>query len=117
MQTKTTCNTTSSCCLVAPPPSPLRAHYVYAPFTPPHTAGPQVKGQASIADSLRLLVEGEVLDGDNGVECPKCGLKKSDTLKRTALCAERLPRTLVLHLKRFDFDLETFRKVTFFVFV
>ena len=71
----------------------------------------EVKGKASVEDSLRLFVEGEVLDGDNAVYCSRCAAKRP-TLKRTALDADKgLPPNLYLHLKRFDFDLETFRKV------
>lgn len=71
----------------------------------------EVKGKASVEDSLRLFVEGEVLDGDNAVYCSRCAAKRP-TLKRTALDADKgLPPNLFLHLKRFDFDLETFRKV------
>jgi hypothetical protein len=64
-----------------------------------------------VEDALKLFVEGEVLDGDNSVFCTRCA-RKQPTLKRTALDArDGLPPTLFLHLKRFDFDLETFRKV------
>jgi len=71
----------------------------------------EVKGKASVEDSLRLFIEGEVLDGDNAVYCSRCAAKRP-TLKRTALDANNgLPPNLFLHLKRFDFDLETFRKV------
>ena len=55
-----------------------------------------------------LRLQGELLDGDNAVECSQCNDKRA-TLKRS--CIARLPNTLVLHLKRFDFDLESMRKL------
>ena len=60
----------------------------------------QVKNKKSIKDSLEALIEGEMLDGDNCYYCEKCD-KKVPTLKRT--CIKRLPRHLILVLKRFEF--------------
>ncbi len=54
-----------------------------------------------------LYVQGEWLDGDNKYFCSQCG-KRVDTLKR--VCIKDLPRHLILHLKRFEFDLEHFVK-------
>src|SRR5687767_7284098 len=67
-----------------------------------------------------------MLIGDNKYYCEKCGVqflsvarpifvrfaclqKKQDTMKRC--CIKDLPRNLILHLKRFEFDLDTMRKV------
>lgn len=50
----------------------------------------------------------KVLAGDNKFLCAHCD-KKRDTLKRT--CIARLPNVLILHLKRFEFDMEQMRKV------
>ncbi|CAN0399576.1 unnamed protein product, partial [Laminaria digitata] len=50
----------------------------------------------------------KVLAGDNKFLCAQCN-KKRDTLKRT--CIARLPNVLILHLKRFEFDMELMRKV------
>lgn len=49
-----------------------------------------------------------MLSGDNKFLCAPCD-KKRDTLKRT--CISRLPNVLILHLKRFEFDMEQMRKV------
>jgi ubiquitin carboxyl-terminal hydrolase 9/24 len=53
-------------------------------------------------------VEGEMLEGDNAYFCEKCE-KKVSTLKRC--CIKRLPNTLFLVLKRFEFDFDTMQKV------
>lgn len=55
--------------------------------------------------SLRQFIRGEQLDGDNAYYCEQCDAKRT-TLKRT--CIRRLPRTLVIQLKRFehDYDME-----------
>jgi len=57
---------------------------------------------------LASLVEGELMEGDNKVECEDCGTKK-DTVRRT--CFGTLPNCLILHLKRFDLDYNTFETV------
>lgn len=49
-----------------------------------------------------------MLEGDNAYMCEECK-EKRDTLKRTCLGA--LPNTLILNLKRFDFDFDTFQRV------
>lgn len=49
-----------------------------------------------------------MLEGDNAYYCDKCE-KKVNTLKR--ICIKRLPRMLILVLKRFKFDLETMQKI------
>jgi len=67
-----------------------------------------VKGKRSILDSLDLYVAGEMLDGENKYFCSHCQAK-CDSLKRA--CVENLPNTMILHLKRFEFDLELMRKV------
>jgi ubiquitin C-terminal hydrolase len=66
-----------------------------------------IKGKSKITDSLELYVEGETLSGDNQYECSQCAQKR-DTLKR--VCIKRLPNCLVVHMKRFEFDLELMRK-------
>ncbi|KDO28586.1 hypothetical protein SPRG_06442 [Saprolegnia parasitica CBS 223.65] len=68
----------------------------------------QIRGKDSIEESLASFVEGEVMDGDNKVECEQCGTKKAAT-RRT--CFGALPNLLVLHLKRFDLDYATFETV------
>lgn len=68
----------------------------------------QVKNKKSIKESLDALIEGEMLDGDNCYYCEKCD-KKVPTLKRT--CIKRLPKHLILVLKRFEFDYDTMQKM------
>lgn len=51
-----------------------------------------------------------MLEGDNAYKCEACN-KKVDTLKRS--CLGRLPNTLILHLKRFEFNFDSMRKVLF----
>jgi ubiquitin carboxyl-terminal hydrolase 34 len=51
-----------------------------------------------------------MLDGDNQYLCEKCGEKK-DTLKRVCLKASSLPKTLIFHLKRFEFDMDTLQRM------
>ena len=67
-----------------------------------------VKGKSNVEESLKLYVQGEMLDGDNKYLCSFCN-QKNDSLKRA--CVESLPNTMILHLKRFEFDLELMRKV------
>ena len=62
-----------------------------------------VRGQESIEESLGAFVEGELMDGDNKVECED-GVKRA-IIRRT--CFGRLPNLLILHLKRFDLDYTT----------
>ena len=57
----------------------------------------------NLDDSLEQFVKGELLEGDNAYLCEECDEKRT-TLKR--LCIKTLPKTLVIHLKRFDYDWE-----------
>ncbi|CAM9145531.1 unnamed protein product [Chrysoparadoxa australica] len=67
-----------------------------------------IRGKESIQESLAALTEGELMEGDNKVECEDCGDKK-DCIRRT--CLGSLPNLLILHLKRFDLDYTTFETV------
>ncbi|KAI9136811.1 hypothetical protein BKA69DRAFT_1128787 [Paraphysoderma sedebokerense] len=68
----------------------------------------EIKNKRTIQDSLQLYVEGEILDGDNKYRCDQCQAHV-DAIKRT--CIRSLPDNLILHLKRFDFDMETMRRI------
>lgn len=68
----------------------------------------QVKGKPSVHASLAAFVEGETLEGDNAYFSQEAGCKV-DAEKRTSICS--LPETLVLGLKRFEFDLDLMQKV------
>jgi len=68
----------------------------------------EVKHKRSILESLRLYVDGETLEGDNKYFCEDAN-KKVDAVKR--VCIKELPQTLILQLKRFEFDLDFMKKV------
>eukprot|EP00960_Hanusia_phi_P075978 768493-Hanusia_phi.AAC.5 len=68
----------------------------------------EVKHKRSILESLNLYVEGEALEGDNKYLCEAAN-RKVDAVKR--ICIKELPNTLILHLKRFEFDLDFMKKV------
>lgn len=67
-----------------------------------------IRGKENIDESLRELVQGELMDGDNKIHCDVCVQKKAAT-RRT--CFGSLPNMLLLHLKRFDLDFQTFETV------
>eukprot|EP00002_Diphylleia_rotans_P019030 TRINITY_DN3683_c0_g1_i10.p1 TRINITY_DN3683_c0_g1~~TRINITY_DN3683_c0_g1_i10.p1 ORF type:complete len:2744 (+),score=414.88 TRINITY_DN3683_c0_g1_i10:68-8299(+) len=67
-----------------------------------------VNNKKSIVESLESFVQGEMLEGDNQYFCESCN-KKVDALKRC--CIQDLPQTLIIHLKRFEFDFESMRRL------
>ncbi|KAG0316912.1 hypothetical protein BGZ99_006614 [Dissophora globulifera] len=68
----------------------------------------EVKNKKTLEESLQLYVQGEILDGDNKYKCSSCD-KHVDAIKRA--CIKELPQNLVLHLKRFDYDMDTMRRI------
>ncbi|KAG0229118.1 hypothetical protein BGW42_001784 [Actinomortierella wolfii] len=68
----------------------------------------EVKNKRSVEESLELYVQGEILDGDNKYKCSGCD-KHVDAIKRA--CIKELPQNLVLHLKRFDYDMDTMSRI------
>ncbi|KAI1835108.1 hypothetical protein DTO006G1_6636 [Penicillium roqueforti] len=62
----------------------------------------EIKGKATLEDSLRAYVAGEVMQGDNKYSCTSCG-RHVDAVKRA--CLKDVPDNLIFHLKRFDFDM------------
>lgn len=64
----------------------------------------QVRGNASLEESLMAFVTPELLDGGNQYFCELCA-KKCDARKGMKL--RRLPPVLTLSLNRFEFDYET----------
>jgi len=61
----------------------------------------------TIYESLAAYTEGTIMDGENQVEWEVNGIKeKKDTIMRTVI--GRLPNLLLLHLRRFDLDYNTF---------
>lgn len=63
-----------------------------------------IKGKASLEESLQAYVEGEIMQGDNKYSCTSCG-RHVDAVKRA--CLKDVPNNLIFHLKRFDFDMIT----------
>lgn len=61
-----------------------------------------IKGKASLEESLQAYVEGEIMQGDNKYSCTACG-RHVDAVKRA--CLKEVPDNLIFHLKRFDFDM------------
>ncbi|KAF9091841.1 hypothetical protein BGX23_004831 [Mortierella sp. AD031] len=68
----------------------------------------EVKNKKTLEESLQLYVQGEILDGDNKYKCSTCD-NHVDAIKRA--CIKELPRNLILHLKRFDYDMDTMRRI------
>ncbi|OQR97706.1 ubiquitin domain containing protein, partial [Thraustotheca clavata] len=67
-----------------------------------------VQNKNSLQSSLSSYVQGETLEGDNAYYC-ELDKRKVRALKR--VCLKTLPPTLVIHLKRFEFDYDTMEKV------
>jgi ubiquitin carboxyl-terminal hydrolase 34 len=67
----------------------------------------EVKNKRNLLESLDLFVQGDMLEGDNKYHCSTCN-KKVDAMKRC--CIKSLPNNLIIHLKRFEFDLELMRR-------
>jgi ubiquitin C-terminal hydrolase len=68
----------------------------------------EVKDKKSIIASLSSFVEGEPLEGENAYQCDHCEAKVS-ALKRS--CIRHLPNTLILALRRFEFNYDTMQRV------
>ena len=68
----------------------------------------QVQNKKNIYESLDTFIEGELMNGDNCIFCPKCN-KKFPALK--SQCFRTLPRMLVFVLKRFEFNYDTMQKI------
>ncbi|CAK7218572.1 hypothetical protein SBRCBS47491_003550 [Sporothrix bragantina] len=66
-----------------------------------------IKGKASLQESLEAYVEGEVMEGDNKYKCSSCD-RHVDAIKRA--CLKDIPDNLIFHLKRFDFNLRTLQR-------
>ena len=65
----------------------------------------EVKNKNSLQDSMELYVAGEPLSGDNKYDHNG---EKVEALRRCAI--RELPPTLIVHLKRFEYDLTTYTK-------
>ncbi len=68
----------------------------------------QIRGKRDIHEALSTFCEVEYMEGDNKVFCENCK-RNTDTVLRTVISA--LPDMLILSLKRFDLDYNTFETV------
>lgn len=68
----------------------------------------QIRGKSDIHEALGSMTEVEIMEGSNQVFCDRCK-KNTDTILRTAIST--LPNMLLLSLKRFDLDYNTFETV------
>lgn len=71
------------------------------------TLSVDVKNKKRLEDSLELYVQGDLLEGQNKYSCGQCG-NKVDARKRCFI--KETPNNLIIHLKRFDFDLELLKR-------
>jgi len=67
----------------------------------------EIKDKSKLNESLEALVASDLLDGDNKYHCDRCN-KKVTALRRCTV--GELPNVLVIHLKRFEFDVEYVRR-------
>ena len=61
---------------------------------------------ASLKESLAAFAKPEKMEGENQVECHEAANVKFDALRRDWLA--ELPELLIVHLKRWEFDYQTF---------
>jgi ubiquitin C-terminal hydrolase len=82
----------------------------------PHTSSGQsdflrlsvdIKGMSNLQQCLTKMVEGEMLEGENSYMCDDCG-RKVRALKRESI--KSLPNTLLVVLKRLEFNFETMQR-------
>jgi ubiquitin carboxyl-terminal hydrolase 9/24 len=71
------------------------------------TYGVEVSRKNNLVDALEDSMKGEMLAGENKYKCEKCNTYV-DALKRSTI--KVLPNTLIIQLKRFDFNFETMQK-------
>lgn len=75
---------------------------------PYFTISLEIKNKKNIYDALDLYVKGEILEGENKYFCEKYN-KKIKVLKRCLI--KSLPNTLIITLKRFEFNYNLMQKV------
>lgn len=68
----------------------------------------EVKNKKSLLDSLESLVKGETLEGDNAYQCDLCNAKVT---AQRRLGLRHLPNILIVALRRFDYNLDTMRRM------
>ena len=67
-----------------------------------------VENKSNIHEGISAMCEEELMDGENKVSCDSCGRRTKSVLRTTI---SKLPDVLVLSLKRFDLDYNTFETV------
>ena len=67
-----------------------------------------IKNKRDINEAMNLFVKEDILEGDNKYFCEKYN-RKIKVMKRC--CIKTLPNTLIITLKRFDFDFNLMQKV------
>ena len=67
----------------------------------------EIKNCNNLYESLNNYFKEEVMDGDNKINCEECNTKR---ICHKHLLLKSLPNTLVICLKRFEFDYETMLK-------
>lgn len=67
-----------------------------------------IKNKRTIEEALDLYIRGEVLEGENKYLVEKYN-KKISILRRCSI--KKLSQTVIIHLKRFEFDYNTFDKI------
>ena len=72
------------------------------------TVSLDIKNKKSIEEALDMYIKGDILEGDNKYFCEKYD-KKIKVMKRC--CIKSLPNTMIITLKRFEFDLNLMQKV------
>lgn len=68
----------------------------------------EIKHKKNLAEALDYYVKGETLEGDNKYFCEQYN-RKIKALKRCLI--KKLPNTLIVTLKRFEFDFNSMQKV------
>ncbi|KAJ3438455.1 ubiquitin carboxyl-terminal hydrolase faf-x-related [Anaeramoeba flamelloides] len=74
---------------------------------PFYTISLDVVNRKNLTESFEQYIEPDMLVGDNQYFSEQLG-KKVDALKRS--CIHTLPKNLILHLKRFEFNYQTMRR-------
>lgn len=61
-----------------------------------------IKGKKELVESLTAMVQGELMAGDNAIDCPYCGAAQRSYSRQQI---QVLPKILVCSLRRFEYDL------------
>ena len=68
----------------------------------------EIKNKSCLEDSFQLFIEPELLSGENKIQIDATNGEPARKVEAKRRCLIRdLPEVFIVHLKRFDFDLET----------